>query len=143
MKKNREGGFTLIGLLIFVAMIGLFSAIVLPAYQDYTRVHENISKMLQSAEEVQAVIENAVRSTGTLTGSGSEMSVSVYPMFEPYVSDISVGDDGVITISGNSNTLGINNDTELTLVPNLHLGVVVWKCTISNDVKSFTPDKCR
>ena len=63
MKRNLQKGFTLIELMIVVAIIGILAAVALPAYQDYT-VRAKISEMIIAASSPKSLISEAFQTDG-------------------------------------------------------------------------------
>ena len=63
MKRNLQKGFTLIELMIVVAIIGILAAVALPAYQDYT-VRAKVSEMIIAASSPKSLISEAFQSDG-------------------------------------------------------------------------------
>jgi type IV pilus assembly protein PilA len=74
--KAIQKGFTLIELMIVVAIIGILAAIALPAYQDYT-VRSKVSELLLAASAARTSITEAAQNLGTVTGSGSGLTIGV------------------------------------------------------------------
>ena len=95
MKRSMQKGFTLIELMIVVAIIGILAAIALPAYQDYTRKANVASAVASLAGEKIKVAENYTTSAGTdfctgvtgcsasgvLLGGNDKVSVTLTPVF--------------------------------------------------------------
>ena len=138
MKKVQQG-FTLIELMIVIAIIGILAAVALPAYQDYT-VRAKVSELVLAASNAKTAISEFAQSEGTLTSSGAGLSI---PNDGDYVSSGSVSTGGLITVTGTSSDLGSGSDVSIQLSPVLNAsGVVSWVCKSSSSAK-YLPATCR
>ena len=134
MIKQVQKGFTLIELMIVVAIIGILAAVALPAYQDYT-IRAKASELILAASSARTGISEYQQSKGNLTGVGSAVSIAVAGK----VLSGTVGtDDGLIIVTGNSETSG----TTVTMTPTVTAtGIITWSCT--GQPSRYLPGSCK
>ncbi len=127
--KTVQKGFTLIELMIVVAIIGILAAIAIPAYQDYT-IRAQVTEGLNMASSAKAAVSESFQSNGTWPGSNTAAGLDAATNISgKYVTSMTVGAGGVITMAfgGQANTR-ISTQT-LSLIPYTSPnGDVAWVC---------------
>jgi type IV pilus assembly protein PilA len=138
--KRVQKGFTLIELMIVVAIIGILAAVALPAYQDYTTRSKVSEVVLMSAPAKLAVSETS-SSLGGLGSVTAANSGYVFPGATKYVSGVAITDaTGVVVVT--SSLTGLGGST-ITLTPtDAGAGQLKWTCTTAM-TKKFVPAECR
>ncbi len=144
IEKNNEKGFTLIELMIVVAIIGILASVALPAYQVYTS-RSKISEALVALTHLKANMSAAFQVENTIGMTSTAIAFNATPIAEKrskYVDDIVVveGSPWTITVSiaatvGNGLPIALHQNT-LTLSPNVQTvvpapdsrGSIDWAC---------------
>jgi type IV pilus assembly protein PilA len=138
--KQIQKGFTLIELMIVVAIIGILAAVALPAYQDYT-IRAKVSELVLAASGFKSSITEKAAADSSITNAGAGLTVNVVGK----VTGGSVTNAGVITISGDNSTGSVGTAVTIVLTPNLNgaTGVVTWACSSNSTMHKYVPAECR
>ena len=134
MKKQMQKGFTLIELMIVVAIIGILAAIAIPAYQDYL-IRSQVSEGLTMAAAAKAGVAEFYANKGGWPSSNSAAGMgSAADIDGKYVSSIEVLDGGItITYGHEANATKLFGQT-VGLTPGTSVnGDVIWKCGQADD----------
>ena len=142
MKKLQQG-FTLIELMIVIAILGILMAIAIPAYQDYT-VRAKVSEGMNLAGAAKLAVAETRSSIGTFPGSAPSAGVSA-TITGNNVSKVDVLTGGKIEISYSGPVQIAGN--HLDLIPTFTGGSVKWSCTSAaagtNVPDKYLPSQCR
>ena len=142
MKKTLQQGFTLIELMIVIAIIGILAAVALPAYQDYT-IRAKVSEAIGFAAAAKTAVSEHVLSKdawpddNAAAGLAGSASIS-----SSIVSSLAVEDE-VITVTLSSAGLGEANGKTFTLTGKTSSTGVSWLCEPDSVPAKFLPSSCR
>ena len=142
---KQQKGFTLIELMIVIAIIGILAAIAIPAYQDYT-IRSKVSEGLNLAGAAKLAVSEYYDATGNFASNqlsyGLPLAASIRGN---YVSAVAVGASGGITITYLDQNLGGSVPASATILMNpstANAGSITWDCSFAS-VGGTMPPKYR
>ena len=136
---KQQGGFTLIELMIVIAILAILMAIAIPAYQDYT-TRAKISEGVSMAAPAKTAVAESSSSLGGLTNFTAARSGYSFPGATSYVTGVTIADSGAVTVATNNTGAGACN---IVLTPtDVGNGQLDWACT-STCADKFVPAECR
>src|SRR5476651_848247 len=133
MIKQVQQGFTLIELMIVVAIIGILAAVALPAYQDYT-VRARVSELILAASSAKTALSEGMQTTGSWSAEWmSSITVSATGM----VASATIGPTGQIIVHGTKNA----SNAVVTMTPTTTTdNKLVWTCV--GQPAKYMPASC-
>ena len=143
MKRSLQKGFTLIELMIVVAIIGILAAVALPAYQDYT-TRAKISEVILMGAPAKLAVTETVSSIGGLASFTAANSGYTFPGATAYVSNVAITDaTGVVTIT--SSVPGAAGNIAFVPTAVGATGQLTWACNgaLTTVLDKFLPAQCR
>lgn len=147
MKKTMQKGFTLIELMIVVAIIGILAAVALPAYQDYT-ARSQMSEALTLSSGAKAAVTEYWTNNGTFPGSNTSAGIAdATDITGKYVRSVTVGSGGLVTalMKGSGSVAAGIGGQSLELSPVTAAGSISWVCkpAAATLLPKFLPSSCR
>ena len=147
MNTRLQQGFTLIELMIVIAIIGILAAVAIPAYQDYT-ARAQVSEGVALADGLKSPLMDAYTNTGTFPASGAGGIPAAASVSGKYVRTVTVTTGtGVVTVlMRNSGTVAAaigGKDFTITPTGMAAGGTTKWSCAIGTIPQKYLPQSCR
>ena len=147
MKAQMQKGFTLIELMIVVAIIGILAAVAIPAYQDYTQ-RAQMSEALTMTAAAKTAISEYAQNNGAYPTTAKLVDIGLDAGIDGTYASAAVGDaDGVITVTMKAaGVVGADiAGKTLTITPPTLAGLkgaFKWECSSTDIEQKFLPKGC-
>lgn len=139
--KSMQKGFTLIELMIVVAIIGILAAIAIPAYQNYTK-RSHVSEGLSLAGGAKAAVTEYFSSKNEYPATNADAGLAAAADIKGNAVTSVTVEDGLITVAYDTK---IDDTTGKTLIlsPKTAGGSITWKCKAGTIDPKLIPSNCR
>lgn len=138
----KQKGFTLIELMMVVAILAILAALAIPTYRDYL-IRARISEGIEMATAAKTAIAEIRMSEGVFPNNNQQAGLPP-TIASHYVSSLNVIADGIIEITFNAEKVGVlATENVLQFQPYFENSVITWDCTGGSLQMQYRPGVCR
>jgi type IV pilus assembly protein PilA len=140
-----QKGFTLIELMIVVAIIGILAAIAIPAYQDYI-ARSQVSEAITLLDGAKTATEESVAQTGTFVANTAALTALGVVATGKYVNTVTVSvsnTDGSGTLLATMKSQSVSNGIKGKTVSMARSAAGAWTCAAGTMTAKYLPQACR
>lgn len=139
---RRNNGFTLIELMIVVAIIGILAAIAIPAYQNYM-IRSKVSEGLAFADFAKTTVSEYYISNSSWPSSNASAGIPT-TVSGNYVSDVQVAISSGVSVITVSFFASVASGVKVVLTPNIiSSSAIQWTCSSNGQSPQYLPSSCR